>query len=184
MDWLERTVGFLMLARDQLYAQLRPEQVDVPAETTISLGGGDEFVIRPTSITVTGSVDVGPAIAGDLEDLAAEVSSIADQRLEQTMRAYFALVMEVTQRTGNVTDAHGDAAEGFLAMLEAMDVAFDTEGRPAIQMVVSPADEERVRAQMAALSPDQEHRFAEIITRKREAYRASRRRRRLPRHSH
>ena len=100
------------------------------------------------------------------------------------MRAYFALVMEVTQRTGNVTDAHGDAAEGFLAMLEAMDVAFDTEGRPAIQMVVSPADEERVRAQMAALSPDQEHRFAEIITRKREAYRASRRRRRLPRHSH
>jgi hypothetical protein len=133
---------------------------------------------------VTGQVSVGPAIDGDLGDLEAEVSAIADQRLEQTMRAYFALITEVTQQTGNAVDAHGDAAEGFLAMIEKMDIAFDENGMPALQMVVSPSDAQRVRAQLAAFTPDQQGRFSEIITRKREAYRASRRRRRLPRHGH
>jgi len=173
-----------MLARDPLYAQLRPEQIDGLAETRINLGNGDEFLVEPTPITVTGSVDVGSAIAGDFGDLEAEVSAIADQRLEQTMRAYFALVKEVTQRTGNVVDAHGDAVEGFLAMLEIMDIAFDADGKPALQMVVSPADAERIRAQLAAFTPDQQRRFVETISRKREAYRASRRRRKLPRHGH
>ena len=173
-----------MLARDPLFAQLRPEQVDGLAETTISLGGGDEFLVKPTRITVTGEVSVGPAIDGDLSDLEAEVSAIADQRLEQTMRAYFALVMEVTTRTGNAVDAHGDAAEGLLAILEKVDIAFDENGMPALQMMVSPTDAQRVRAQLAAFTPDQQRRFSEIISRKREAYRASRRRRRLPRHGH
>ena len=181
MAWLERTVQFLMLARDPLYAQLRSEQVDGTAATTISLGGGQEFVVEPTRITVTGEVSVGLAVEGDLGDLAAEASAIADQRLEQTMRAYFAMVMGVTQRTGNVFDAHGDAAEALLAMLEKMDVAFDEDGTPALQMVVSPTDADRVRAQLAAFTPEQQRRFSDIITRKREAYRASRRRRRLPR---
>jgi hypothetical protein len=185
MDWLERTVQFLMLARDPLYAQLQPERLDgLAAETSINLGGVDEVLVKPVRITVTGQVSVGPAIDGDLGDLEAEVSEIADQRLEQTMRAYFALITEVTRRTGNEVDAHGDAAEGFLAMLEKMDIAFDDSGMPALQMVVSPSDAQRVRAQLAAFTPDQQRRFSEVITRKREAYRASRRRRRLPRHGH
>lgn len=133
---------------------------------------------------MAGSIEIDPVIVGDFDDLHTEVSRIADQRLEQTMRAYFALVMDVTQRTGNVADAHGDVAEGILALLEMMDIQFDDNGDPALQMIVSPADEERVRAQLDALTPDQYRRFAEIINRKREAYRASRRRRRLPRYAH
>jgi hypothetical protein len=183
MEWLQRTIGFLMLARDPLYAQLRHERFNGIAEATIEVGG-DPHLVKATLISVTGSVDIGPAIAGDIGDLHAEVSGIADQRLEQTMRAYFALVMEVTQRTGNAVDARGDAAEGFLGMLERMDIHFDEDGKPALQMVVSPDDAERVRAQLAAFTPGQHRRFAEIISRKREAYRASRRRRRLPRHCH
>jgi hypothetical protein len=62
MAWLDGTVQFLMLARDPLYAQLRSEQVDGPASTTISLGGGQEFVVQPTRITVTCEVNVGPAV--------------------------------------------------------------------------------------------------------------------------
>ena len=58
MAWLERTVQFLMLARDPLYAQLRSEQVDGLTATTISLGRGQEFLVEPTRITVTGEVPV------------------------------------------------------------------------------------------------------------------------------
>jgi hypothetical protein len=92
--------------------------------------------------------------------------------------------MDVTEQTGNVVDAHGDAAEGLLAMLEKMDIAFDDDGNPSLQMVVSPSDAERVRRQLAEFTEDQQRRFAEIIVRKRGAYFASRRRRRLPRHCH
>jgi hypothetical protein len=116
--------------------------------------------------------------------LEAVVAEIAYQKLEQTMEAYFALIMDATQYTGNVADARGDAAEGLLAVLEKMDIAFDDDGNPAIQMVVSPTDAARVRAQLAAFTPDQHRRFSEIIIRKRGEYRASRRRRRLPRHCH
>lgn len=183
-DWLSRTVGFLMLARDRLYADLQTEQVECLPDTRIDLGVGQELVIQPQPIAVTGSIEIDAVIAGDFDDLHAEVSSIADQKLEQTMRAYFALLMDVTQRTGNVADAHGDAAEGLLAALEKIDMRFDENGDPVLQMIVSPADEERVRAQMDALTPDQQRRFKQIIDRKREEYHASRRSRRLPRHGH
>lgn len=182
--WIERTVDFLMVVSDPLYAQLRPEQIEGLGAASVRSGAGGEVMVKPVRIAATGSVDVGSVIAGDFADLETVVAEIADQKLEQTMRAYFALVMDVTQHTGNVVDAHGDAAEALLAMLEKMDIAFDDDGNPAIQMVVSPADAERVRAQIAAFTPDQHRRFAETIIRKREAYRASRRRRRLPRHCH
>ena len=113
-------------------------------------------MVKPVRIAATGSVDIGSVIAGDFADLETVVAEIADQKLEQTMRAYFALVMDVTQHTGNVVDAHGDAAEALLAMLEKMDIAFDDDGTPALQVVVSPTDAERVRAQMAAFTPDQQ----------------------------
>jgi hypothetical protein len=182
-QWIDHTVDFLMMESDPLYAQLRPEQIEGLGETAIRSGAG-EILVRPVHTVVTGSVDVGSAIAGEFTDLEAVVAQIAGQKLKQTMAAYFALVMDATQHTGNVVDAHGDAAEGLLAVLEKMDIAFDDDGKPALQMVVSPADAARVRAQLAALTPDQHRRFSEIIIRKREEYRASRRRRRLPRHCH
>lgn len=182
--WIEHTVDFLMMENDPLYAQLRPEQIDGLGETAIRSGADGEILVRPVHTVATGSVDVGSAIAGDFGDLEAVVAQIADQKLEQTMAAYFALVIDATQHTGNLVDAHGDAAEGLLAMLEKMDVAFDDDGKPSLQIVVSPSDAARVRAQLAAFTPDQHRRFSEIIIRKREEYRASRRRRRLPRHCH
>lgn len=183
-EWLSRTISFLMLVSDQLYADLQSEQVESVADAKIDLGNGQELLIEPQAIAVAGSIDIDAVIAGHFDDLHAEVSSIADQRLEQTMRAYFALVKDVTERTGNIIDAHGDAAEGVLAVLKKMDMQFDDDGNPALQMIVSPADAERIRAQLDAFTPDQHRRFAEIINRKREEYRASRRRRRLPRHCH
>jgi hypothetical protein len=123
--WIERTVDFLMVDSDPLYAQLRPEQIDGLGETPVRSGAGGEVLVKPVHVAATGSVDVGSVIAGDFADLEAVVAEIADQELEQTMRAYFALIADVTQQTGNVVDAHGDAAEGLLAMLEKMDIAFD-----------------------------------------------------------
>jgi hypothetical protein len=71
---------------------------------------------------------------------------------------------------------------GLLDALEKMDTTCDDDGNPALQMIVSPADAARVRAQLEALTPDQQQRLTAILNAKREAYRASRGRRRLPRH--
>jgi len=98
------------------------------------------------------------------------------------MRAYFATISKVSDATGNTVDAHGDAAEGFLAVLEKMDIAFGEDGEPALAMIVSPADADGVQVQMDAMPAEQQRRLVEIVNRKREAYLVSRRRRRLPRH--
>lgn len=128
--WIERTVDFLMVESDSLYAQLRPEQIDGLGETAVRSGVGGEVLVKPVHTVATGSVDVGSAIAGDFGDLEAVVAEIAYQKLEQTMGAYFVLIMDATQHTGNVADARGDAAEGLLAVLEKMDIAFDDDGNP------------------------------------------------------
>lgn len=184
MRWLSGTVEMLMRARDPVYAQMGSEPVESVPDTAVELPGGQDMIVAPLPTTAAGSIEIEPVITGDFDDLHAEVSSIADQRLEQTMGAFFALLTDITQRTGNVVDANGDAAEGLLALMEKTDIDFDEDGNPALQLIVSPADAARVRAQLAAFTPDQQRRFADIISRKREAYRASRRRRRLPRHGH
>ena len=184
MRWMYETVDTLMRARDRFYAQIGSEHVESLPDMTIELPDGQDMLVEPFRVAATGTVEIDPAIAGDFDDLHTVVSSIADQRLEQTMRALFAQMIDITQRTGNTVNANGDAAEGLLALTEKMDMQFDEHGNLALQMIVSPADEHRVRAQLAALTPDQQRRLAEIINRKRKAYRASRRRHRLHRYAH
>jgi hypothetical protein len=96
MDWLSRTVAFLMVVRDRLYADLRSEQVEWHEDTLVDLGGGRELVVEPQPVAVAGSIEIGSVLSGDFGDLHAEVSSIADQRLEQIMRAYFVLLRDLT----------------------------------------------------------------------------------------
>ncbi len=103
--WIEHTVDFLMMESDPLYAQLRPEQIEGLGETAIRSGADGEILVRPVHTVATGSVDVGSAIAGDFGDLEAVVAQIADHKLEQTMAAYFALVMDATQHHGNVASS-------------------------------------------------------------------------------
>jgi len=184
MQWLYETVDMLMCARDPDYANLGSERVEWLPEAAVELPDGQEMVIEPYRIAATGSVAIDPVIAGDFDDLHAVVSSIADQRLEQTMRALFAALADVSQRTGNTVEIGEDGAEGLLALMEITDMDFDEHGNLRSSFMVSSADAEWVRAQQAGFTPDQQRRSAEIINRKREAYYASRRRRRLPRHGY
>jgi len=182
--WLDETVETLMRARDPIYARMEREPVEAPPDITIELAAEQDMTVQPYQTLATGSVQIEPVLAGDFDDLDTVVSEIADQKLEQTMRAYFAMLAGITQRTGNMVDAHGDAAEGLLALMEKQDIDFDQDGNPVLELVVSPTDADRVRAQLDGFTPDQQRRFTEIINRKREAHRASRRSRRLPRHGH
>ena len=182
--WMQQTVQHIMRARDRIYAQLRTETAETVPATRLDLGAGQELAVDPFRIHVDGSIAVDPLIDGDLEDLHVQISSIADQQLEQIMRAYFTTISKVTDETGNTIDAHGDAAEGLLAVLEKMDIAFGEDGMPALEMIVSPADADRIRTQLGALTAEQQQRLTEIINRKREECFASRRRRRLPRYGH
>jgi hypothetical protein len=100
MQWLYETVDMLMCARDPDYSNLGSERVEWLPEAAVELPDGQEMVIEPYRIAATGSVAIDPVIAGDFDDLHSVVSNIADQRLEQTMRALWAVLADVSQRTG------------------------------------------------------------------------------------
>ena len=140
--------------------------------------------VEPYRTSVHGSIEIDPLIAGDLGGLHAEICSIASQQLEQTMRACFALMTTSPGRPATSWTRTGTRPRACLTCLEKMDIAFDGDGNPALQMIVSPADAARVRSQLEALTPDQAAAAGRHHQQQTGAYRASRRRCRLPRHGH
>lgn len=154
MQWMNQAVQAVMRARDPVYAQLRPETVETVPQQRIDLGDGRELSVEPYQTAVHGAIEIDPLIAGDLGGLHAEICSIADQQLEQTLGAWFAVMNDVTRQTGNVVDANGDVAVGLLDALEKVEIAFDDDGNPALQMIVFPAEAACIRAQLEALTPD------------------------------
>ncbi len=87
--------------------------------------------------------------------------------LEQVMRLFFAQVHDGAARVGNLVDAHGDPVEGLLEALDRIQIAFGDDGWPPVQMIVNPADAERIRQALDAATSDQIRRPQEIINRKR-----------------
>ena len=184
VQWIYATVDTLMRARDPLYARIGREQVESVPRSRLELPDGGQMAVEPYRIEATGTVQVLPAIEGSFEDLHSVLSDLADQRLRQTMQALFTNMILTSEQVGTSVDAHGDPAEGLLTLLERMDIAFDDDGRPDLTLMVAPADAERVRAQLDAFTPEQQQRMRAILERKKEAFRAARRRRRLSRHDH
>jgi hypothetical protein len=102
-DWLYQAVETVMRATDPLYAQLRPEKVEAVPRQLIDLGDERGITVEPFQTSVHGSIGIDRLIAGDFGELHAEICRIADQQLEQTMRAWFALIDQVTRQTGRAT---------------------------------------------------------------------------------
>jgi hypothetical protein len=183
--WFQSQVRHLMRASDPLYASLSREPVEAMPDEFIQPTGDDEpMIVTPVRIEAQGEVTVSGAVDGDLDEMHTAVAVVAEQMLRQTMEMFFSQLTAVTERVGNTVDAQGDVIEGFIRMIEKMDVAFDENGLPNLQMVMNPADVDRLKEQTKNMTEDQVRRLENVLRAKKEKFDASRRRRRLPRHGH
>jgi len=179
--WFDDSVHDLMRARDGLYAELaattrRVEQV--PESVVPFDDGGPEMVLAPIAVRAEGEFSVRRMLDGDFSDIYVVLDSTADTMLTQTMTGAFAILDQVTERTGNSVDANGrDMVDTMIEGLEKVDVKFDDEGKPTSMWVMHPDTAEKLRAQ--GMTQEQADRLDAMMVKKREAWRASRRSRRL-----
>ncbi len=181
--WFSDTVGELQRALHPLLAQVtRVELADTPPTTPVeieSLPPEASSLYRPTVISHEWTVSVEDVVAFAVDQFLADVYAVADNTGEQMVRAFLELVSDVSEEHGNVIDGGGrDFFDVFAESLETIDMTFDDDGLPNLMIVMHPDLMDKIRDKKP--TPEQEARLNATLERRREEWRASRRRRDLP----
>jgi hypothetical protein len=117
----------------------------------------------------------------DVEAFIAAICGVAEQYAAAMGATLLRTAEDITDATGNAIDAGGRPLSWDLILdgLEMTEVAFDDDGQPTTQIAASP----KTVALMQAIekTPEQERRYQEIMQRKKDAWDAQQRPRRLPR---
>jgi hypothetical protein len=117
----------------------------------------------------------------DVEAFITAICGVAEQYAAAKGATLLRTAEDITDATGNAIDAGGRPLSWDLILdgLEMTEVAFDDDGQPTTQIVASP----KTVALMQAIekTPEQERRYQEIMQRKKDAWDAQQRPRRLPR---
>lgn len=181
--WFSDTVGELQRALHPLLAQIpRVELADSPPAPPVegeSLPPEASSLYRPTVVSHEWSVSIEDVVAFKVGQFLADLYALADSTGGQMVRAFLELVSDVSEEHGNVIEGAGrDFFDVFADSLETIDMTFDENGRPNLTFVMHPDQMDKLREKKP--TPEQEARLNAILERRREEWRAARRRRDLP----
>jgi hypothetical protein len=118
----------------------------------------------------------------DVEQFITIIVDVARKYLEAMGATFFQTVSQITEATGNSIDVGGQPLSWDLILdgLEQKEIAFDEEGKLAGEMIVMNPRTAQILASIE-MTPEQEERLNDILQRKKEAWDAQQRTRRLPR---
>ena len=134
---------------------------------------------RPALVSYEWTASVQDVVDFDVDQFLADVYAMADNTGGQIMSAFLELVSDVSEEYGNVIDGEGrDFFDVFAEVLETIEMTFDDAGRPNATLVMHPDQMDKLKDKKP--TPEQESRLNGILERRREEWRASRRRRDLP----
>jgi hypothetical protein len=117
----------------------------------------------------------------NVEAFITAICGVAEQYSATMGTTFFRTAQDITNATGNAIDAGGRPLSWDL-ILDAYDgteIAFDDDGQPTAELVMNPRT--AMLLQTMEKTPEQERRYQEIMQRKKEAWDAQQRPRRLPR---
>jgi hypothetical protein len=117
----------------------------------------------------------------DTDAFSKAIVAVAEQYVGAMGATLFRTVSEITDATGNTTDAGGRPLSWDLVLdaYETTEIAFDDEGQPTTQLVMNPNT--AMLLQAIEKTPEQIRRCQDIMQRKKDAWDAQQRSRRLPR---
>lgn len=180
--WFSDTVREMQRALHPLLAQIpRVELADRPARPVEGepLPTEASPLYRPAVTSHEWTVSIEDVVAFQADQFLADTYALADDTGGQMVKALLELVSDVSEDYGNVLDGSGgDFFDTFADSLETIDTSFDDEGRPNLTVIVHPDQMDNLREKKP--TPEQEARINAILDRRREEWRASRRRRELP----
>lgn len=170
----------LALAKSPFLAGVRSERMAHVPVSRITDRDGRELELEPVPIRVPVELDLAPVIQGDIGAVLAALDAAGAIQEAGLSKALLSSLSDVTDFTGNTIDAGGQPLSWDLVtdMVEKMEVDFDDNGEMDLVLVMNPRDVERLE-KLAPPTPEQEERREAVITKKREAWEARQRERRL-----
>lgn len=137
------------------------------------------LLYRPMAAQHVWTVSIEDVADFNADQFLTDLHALADSMGEQMVRGMLEHISIVTEEYGNTIDATGrDYADVFAESLETMDISFDEEGQPNLTIVMHPDQVEKLHENPP--TPEQRVCIDAILTRRREEWLASRRRRDLP----
>lgn len=181
--WFSVTVGELQRTLHPLLAEVRRvELADTPPTAPAegeSLPEQASSLYRQSVISHEWTVSVEDVVAFAVDQFLADVHAVADNTGGQMVRALLELVSDVTEEHGNVIIWGGrDFFDVLAETFETIDMTFDDDGRHNLTLVLHPDQIDELKDKKP--TPEQDARINAILDRRREEWRASRRRRDLP----
>lgn len=180
--WFSEAAREMSRALHPLLAQVpRVELAEGPEPLPVGapLPNEASSLYRPMVISRVWTVSIEDVAEFRVDQFLTDLYAFADDMGAQMVRGFLDLVSDVSDEYGNTIDASGrDFFDVFAETLETIDMSFDDDGRPNLTLVMHPEQLEKLRGKQP--TTEQEARLNAILDRRREEWRASRRRRDLP----
>ncbi|GGC96864.1 hypothetical protein GCM10011512_24850 [Tersicoccus solisilvae] len=180
--WLSHASQKMARALHPLLAQVTREELaeaPPPLADGASLPAEASSLYRSMAVQHVWTVSIEDVAAFNMDQFLTDLYGLADSMGGQLVRGMLEHVSAVTEEYGNTVDVTGrDFADAFADALETIDISFDEEGRPNLSIVMHPDQAEKLRENPP--TPEQEARIDAILSRRKEKWLASRRRRDLP----
>ncbi len=164
--YLERSIR----GGDPFLKQIRHKKIHEGDRSVIEHGDGYVVDDPFQEFEATLEVKIQDVIEKGVEVFYEAAAALIEEMQEKQAKLIFQRIDESTQRTGNVVDGKGqDLAASFLEALERVQVEFDSDGNPELQVVVHP----NMRDKMLKLMSDSTLRiqYEQLLSKKREEWR-------------
>lgn len=132
---------------------------------------GEHLVTSLSEIKIETNTTIDDIINYDIEKISENIYSLANQRLQQMFKIFITTMDQITNLTGNITNAQGKpfSLDMILDLLEKVDIGFDGEGNARLpQILVGPDLGDKMKN--LKMTESQEKRFAEIIEKKKKEF--------------
>lgn len=181
--WVSRVLKDWSVELHPLLGEIGHEKAsDLPSRA--DLAGADArlstSLFRPIEVEVPATLDLEEVLEFDVPATLARLFEMADEWGGQLLRGVIGHISDVSDEHGQTMDASGrDFGDVLIEAMERLELAFDESDNPVMPTLVMHPDT-AAKLQGKSLTPEQEHRMAAVIERKREEHRASQRRPDLP----
>jgi len=179
-DFVHISVHELMRRKDPLLSKIRVDYSEEIHAAQNTMPSGEVVETRPFKVPMLVTIEIDDAIAGRSERLTEAINNAAEEGLKIGMPQIFEQLGRLSAAAGTAKDAKGHPLSWALILqtLEKMEIEFDKDGKPTLEMIVAPD----VYKQLLNLPPrtsEENRAWNELLERKRAEFNARQRRRKL-----
>ncbi len=181
-EFLSLAVKGLMKTKNPVYAQLREaEPMENIPITQNTMPSGEVVATAPLMMVSKAVVKLDDVRMRNLEYLAEQADSIAEERIGHCMRHFYDTLARTCEGAGTATIMNGApfTFEAYLQSFSKMDLRFRKDGTPILPQLIASPEMVKAISALPQWTVDQQKQWDDMIEGKRKEFFANRRHRKL-----